>query len=132
MHIQICGGSKTLYEGNRAGLRLGAFQACLFGQKGRDGAIDHPQERRKQLGMSSQEKSQRNRKRQHPLAHRHLRNHFIHQVSGGLGHASCAASGANAAALRTLPVFHGGTHHNARAENHGLRCRIRERPRTPL
>ena len=32
MHIQICGGSKTLYEGNRTGLRLGAFEARLFGQ----------------------------------------------------------------------------------------------------
>ncbi len=49
--------------------------------------------------MGGQEESQRDRKRQHPLAHRHLRNHFIDQVSGGLGHASCAAGRANAAAL---------------------------------
>ena len=46
MHIQIGGGSKTLYEGDGAGLRFGAFQAGLFGQKGRDGAVDHLQYRR--------------------------------------------------------------------------------------
>ena len=44
-------------EGDRTGLRLGAFQARLFGQKGRDGAIDHPQDRRKQLGLGGQQKT---------------------------------------------------------------------------
>ena len=57
MPIQIGGGSETLYKGDGAGLRRGAFQAGLLGQKGRDGAVDHLQHRREQLGMSSQEKS---------------------------------------------------------------------------
>jgi len=103
MYVKIGGGSKTLYEGDSAGLRLGALQAGLFGQKGRDGAVDHLQDRREQLGMSSEEESQWNRKRQHPLAHRHLRNHLIDQVSGGLGHASCPASRADTAALTGEP-----------------------------
>ena len=34
MYVKISGGYETLYEGDSAGLRLGAFQACLFGQKG--------------------------------------------------------------------------------------------------
>ena len=51
MYVEICGGSKTLYEGDSTGLRLGAFQARLFGQKGRDGAVDHLQDRREQLGV---------------------------------------------------------------------------------
>ena len=37
MYVKISCGSKTLYEGDSPGLRFGAFQAGLFGQKGRDG-----------------------------------------------------------------------------------------------
>jgi hypothetical protein len=37
--------------------------------------------------MGGQQKSQWNRKRQHPLAHRHLRDHLIYQVGGCLCHA---------------------------------------------
>ncbi len=46
MYVKIGGGSETLYKGDSAGLRFGAFQAGLFGQKGRDGAVDHLQHRR--------------------------------------------------------------------------------------
>ena len=51
MYVKIGGGSETLYEGDGAGLRLSAFQAGLFGQKSRDGAVDHLQHRREQLGV---------------------------------------------------------------------------------
>ena len=45
VHIQIGGRSETLYERDGAGLRLCAFQARLFGQNGRNGAVDHLQDR---------------------------------------------------------------------------------------
>ena len=46
-----------------------------------------------------EQNAQRNRQRQHPLAHRHRRDDAIDQVGGGFRHAPCAAGGAKAALL---------------------------------
>ena len=49
-------------------------------------ALHHLQHRRHQLGLCGQQQSQRDRQREHPLAHRHVRDDVIHQVGGGLRH----------------------------------------------
>ncbi len=49
--------------------------------------------------MGGQKKSQRDWKRQYPLAYRHLRDDVIDQVDGRLCHAPGAASGTKPAPL---------------------------------
>src|SRR5262249_20227146 len=55
--------------------------------------------RRKRLRLSGKQNAQRDRQRQHPLAHRDGRDHVIDQVGGGFRHAPGAAGGAKAAPL---------------------------------
>ena len=50
--------------------------------------------------MDGEQTAQGNRERQHPLAHRYLRDDMVHQMGRCLGHAARAAGGADAAALR--------------------------------
>ena len=57
----------------------------------RDHALHHLQHRRDQLGLRGQQQPQRDRQREHPLAHRHLRDDVIQQVGGRLRHAPRAA-----------------------------------------
>ena len=47
--------------------------------------------------MGGQQKSQWNRKRQHPLPYRHPRDDVIYQVSRRFGHAPCPTGGAEPA-----------------------------------
>ena len=49
--------------------------------------------------MRGQQQPQRDRQRQHPLAHRHMGDDVVHQVSGGLCHAPGSARRAKAAPL---------------------------------
>ena len=57
------------------------------------------QYRCKQVGMNGKQTAQGNRKRQHPLAHRYLRDDMVHQMGRCLCHAPRAARGADAAAF---------------------------------
>ena len=50
-------------------------------------------------GVSSEQDAQRDRKRQHPLAHRHARDDMIDQVGGSLCHAPRPARGAKPSPL---------------------------------
>ena len=68
-------------------------------RKAGNDAVDHLQHRGEQLRVSSEQDAQRDRKRQHPLAHRHLRDHVIDQVRGALRHAPRAARGAKPASF---------------------------------
>ena len=68
-------------------------------QVARDHAVHHLQHGRHQLGLRSQQQAQRDRQRQHPLAHRHMGNDVVDQVGCGLGHAARAARRAEPAPL---------------------------------
>jgi hypothetical protein len=57
----------------------------------RDHALHHLQHRPDQLGLRGQQHAQRDRQRQHPLPHRHVRDDVVHQVRHGLRHAPPAA-----------------------------------------
>jgi hypothetical protein len=70
-------------------------------QKCRYDAVDDLQDRREQLGMCSEQNAQRDRKREHPLPHRHPGDDVIDQVGGGLRHAPGATARTEAAPLAT-------------------------------
>ena len=59
----------------------------------------HPQHRAAQPVIPRHPVAQPIRYRQHPLPHRHPRQHIIHQMRGALGHAAAPAARAEAAAL---------------------------------
>ncbi len=61
--------------------------------------VDDSQDGREQLGMCGEEATKRDRKREHPLAHRHPGDDVIDQVGGGLGHAPGATARAEATLL---------------------------------
>ena len=61
------GRAKALDQGDRAGVGFGAFESRLLDQKSGNGAVDDLQYRREQMGMCSEQKAKRDRKREHPL-----------------------------------------------------------------
>ena len=60
-------------------LQPGAVQ-----QMARDQALRHLQHQRDQFRLRGRQQAQRNRQRQHPLPHRHVRDVVIDQVGRGL------------------------------------------------
>ena len=91
MYVEVGRRPKTLDQRDGAAVALLAFESNAIQQVARDHALHHLQHRRDQLGLRGQQLAQRDRQRQHPLAHRHLRDDVIHQVGGGLCHAPGAA-----------------------------------------
>ena len=85
--VEVGGRAKTLDQHDGAALALFAFESNAIQQMARDHALHHLQHRRDQLGLRGQQQSQRDRQREHPLAHRHVRDDVLHQVGGGLRHA---------------------------------------------
>ena len=96
MNVQVGGRAEALDEGDGTGGGLIALLAGLFEQERGNRPMDDLQYREEQVGMNGKETSQRNRQRQHPLAHQHLGDDMVDQMGGGLGHAPRAARGANA------------------------------------
>ena len=90
MNIEIGSGTKALDEGDGASLSLGMGQAGLVDHKGRQGAVNDLQHRREQVRLGGKQMPQRDRKRDHPLAHRHVRNDLLNQVGRGFCHATGA------------------------------------------
>ena len=80
-----------LDERDGAGVGFGALESGLLDQKCRYDAVDDLQDGREQLGMRSEQQAKGDRKREHPLPHRHPGNDVIEQVGGGLRHAPGAA-----------------------------------------
>jgi hypothetical protein len=78
VNVQIRGGTKTLYQRDRAGVNGVAFAAGLFCEMTGDGALHNLQHRREQLGLRGEQHAQRNRQRQHPLADRHIGQYLVH------------------------------------------------------
>ncbi|MBI3155434.1 MAG: hypothetical protein HYZ20_08490 [Burkholderiales bacterium] len=60
-------------------------------QMARDHALYHLQHRRDQFRLRGQQQAQRDRQRQHPLPHRHMRYDVVDEVRRGLRHAPRAA-----------------------------------------
>ena len=75
-----------------------AFSPGLIQQEARDGAVYDLQHRRHQLGLRGQQQAQRDGQREHPLAHRHVRDDAVHQVRR-LGHSPGPARRAKASVL---------------------------------
>jgi hypothetical protein len=90
---------KTLDQRDGAAVGFVGLEPSLAEQMARDHAVHHLQHGRHQLGLCGQQQAQRDRQRQHPLAHRHTGDDVVHQVRRGLRHAPGTARGAKARAL---------------------------------
>lgn len=62
-----------------------------------DAAVDHAEYPAHDLGLAREQEAQRVRNTQHPLAHRLLGKHFVHQQRRALSHAPGAAARAEPA-----------------------------------
>ncbi len=82
----VSGRAEALNEGDRAALGFGAFESRWLDQKCGNDPVDDLQDGREQLRMCSEEPTKRDRKREHPLAHRHPGDDVLDQVGGGLRH----------------------------------------------
>lgn len=80
MDVEIGGGAEALDDGDGAVVGFAAFECRLFEQKLGNDALNDLQYRGEQLRMVGEQYAQRNRKRQHPLAHWHPWDDIIHQV----------------------------------------------------
>jgi len=131
--IEIGGGAKPLDERHGAGLSLGMGQAGLVNHEGREGPVNHLQHGREQVRLIGEQMSARDRKRDHSLAHGHVRNHLLHQMGGSLGHPASPTPGKTRGVYRkTPPASHGRSPHTAGAETRALRFHTPEMPRTRL
>ena len=95
------GRAETLDERDGAGVGFGALESCLLDQKCGNDPVDDLQDGREQFRMCSEQQAKRDRKREHPLAHRHPGDDVIDQVGGGLRHAPGATARAETATLAT-------------------------------
>jgi len=73
----------------------------LFDQKCRNNAVYDLQDRREELGMSGEQQAQRDRKRDHSLAHRHPGDDVIDQVRSRFHHAPGATARTDATLFAT-------------------------------
>ena len=95
----VSGRAETLDQRDGAGVGFGAFGSGLFDQKCGNDPVDDLQDGREQLRMCSEQQAKRDRKREHPLPHRHPGDDVIDQVGGGLRHAPGAAGGTKSTPL---------------------------------
>ncbi len=77
------------------------LESGLPEQMARDHAVHHLQHGCHQFGLRRQQHAQRDGQRQHPLAHRHVRDDVVYQMRRGLRHASGSARGAEPPPLAT-------------------------------
>ena len=80
-----------LDQRDRAAVSLVGLETRLPEQVARDHAVHDLQHGRHQLGLCGQQQAKRDRKRQNPLAHRHVRDDVVHQVRRRLRHSASAA-----------------------------------------
>jgi len=84
---------------DRAAVSLVGLRARLLEQEPGDHAVHDLQHGCNQLGLCGQQQAQRHGQRQHPLAHRHVRDDVVHQVRRRLRHTPGTARGAKPAPL---------------------------------
>ena len=99
INVQVSRRAEALDERERTAMSLAALESRLLDQKCGNDAVDALQQRREQIGMGGQQDAQGDREREHPLPHRHARDHAVDQVGSALRHASCPAGGAKPAPL---------------------------------
>jgi hypothetical protein len=95
------GPSQTLDERDGAGVGFGALESGLLDQKCGNDPVDDLQDGREQFRMCSEQQAKWDRKREHPLTHRHPGDDVSDQVGGGLRHAPGATARAETATLAT-------------------------------
>ena len=99
VQVGIERGSETVDKRHRTEPRPARRVRTAEAQRRFDLGQENPQHRIDQAGVTMKELAQPLRQREHPLPHRHLGVHMIHQVRGRLGHAPGAARGTDPAAL---------------------------------
>jgi hypothetical protein len=77
VHVQVQRRAETLHQCHRAGLAGGAGEACLVDEAPRDRPVHDAEHQRQGIRISRQQKPQRVRQRQHPLAQRTLGQHLV-------------------------------------------------------
>ncbi len=97
--FRLAARAEALDQRDRAAVGLLGLQPGLLEQEASDCSVHDLQHRRHQQRLRGQQQAQRDRQRQHPLAHRHMRDDVFDQVRGGLRHAPRAARGAEPPAL---------------------------------
>jgi hypothetical protein len=80
VNIEVGSRAEALDQRYRAALAFVATEPRVVQQTPLDHALHHLQHRRDQLGLRGQQHAQRDRQRQDPLAHRHVRDDVVHQV----------------------------------------------------
>ena len=91
MYVEVGRRPKTLDQRDGAAVGFLGLEPSLAEQMARDHPVHHLQHRSHQLGLCGQQQAQRDRQRQHPLAHRHMGDDVVDQMRCGLGHAPRAA-----------------------------------------
>jgi hypothetical protein len=89
--VQVGGEPEALDQRDSATVAFVSDEPGSGQQVPRDHALHHLQHRRDQLGLCGQQQAQRDRQRQHPLPHRHMRYDGVDEVRRGLRHAPRAA-----------------------------------------
>lgn len=74
---------------DRAAVGFVRLEPSLPEQVARDHPVHHLQQRRYLLGLCGQQQAQGNRQRQHPLAHRHMRDDVVHHSECRLPVGAC-------------------------------------------
>ncbi len=97
--VQVRSRAEALDERDGAAVAFVGLQAGALQQVPRHHALHHLQHRGDEFGLRGQQQAQRDRQRQDPLAHRHVRDDVIDQVRRGLRHPARATRRAEPAAL---------------------------------
>jgi hypothetical protein len=98
--VEVAGRSEALDQRDGAALSLVGGELGVQ-QVARDHTLHHLQHWRDELRLRGQQHPQRDRERQHPLPHWHVRDDVVDQMRRRLRHAPGAARGAEPAALAT-------------------------------
>jgi hypothetical protein len=89
--VEVGGGAEALDQRDGAAVACVGLQPRAVQQMACDHALHHLQHRRNEVGLRGQQHAQRDRQRQHPLPHRHVRDDAVDQVRRGLRHPARAA-----------------------------------------
>jgi hypothetical protein len=99
VNVEIQRTAKPLDQRHGTGARRSAGKPGLPDQVRGNDTVDNAEHLTHDVRAGREQKTQRIRKAQHPLAHRLFGKYLIHQQRGALGHAPGAAAGAEAAAF---------------------------------
>jgi hypothetical protein len=119
VHVQVQSAAEPLEDRHRArSPSADAAAACAVTLEAEQHPHGHTEHRARQRVIPHQQISQPVRQAQHPLAHRHPRQYPVDQPGRALGHASPAATRAEASALHENGTSRSSAHsvHRRRAK----------------